>query len=192
MRKRSFSEKSMIKAGGTSDGGTAAGGYITLYLTLTIAAALSLYIVLIRGARLSAAKMQLESVCRISENASLAEFHQALHSRYDLFFVDTSYGGAGGGNEVLGQHLRTYMEKNCERKTVMPLSGKRDWTSMEIGDVRVTGARYACDQNGRAVREQVYAYMSADPAGTLAAEFLSCADQWRGLEVSGREWKDET
>lgn len=163
-----------------------------MYLTLTLAAALSLYIVLIKGARLGAAKMQLESVCRISENASLAEFHQELHRRYDLFFVDTSYGGAGGGNEVLEQHLRRYMEKNCERKTVMPLSGKRDWTSMEIGDVSVTSARYACDDNGRAVREQVYAYMSADPAGAAAAEFLSCADQWRGLEISGREWKEET
>ena len=169
-----------------------AGGYITVYLALTIAAALSLYLVLIRGARLGAAKMQMESICRISQNAALAEFHQELHRRYDLFFIDTSYGGTGGGNEVLGMHLRRYMEKNCERKYVLPFGGKRDWTSMETGDVRVTQTRYACDQRGQAVREQVYAYMAADPAGAAAAAFLASADQWRGLEISGRDWAQET
>ena len=172
--------------------GPSAGGYITVYLALTVAAALGLYLVLIKGARLGAAKMQMESICRISQNAAMAEFHQELHRRYDLFFIDTTYGGAGGGNEVLGTHLKSYMEKNCERNYVLPFGRKRDWTSMAAGDVQVMGTRYACDQCGRAVREQVYAYMAADPAGALAARILADADQWRGLEISGREWANET
>ena len=167
-------------------------GYMTVYLVLTLAAFLTLYLVLISGARLGAARMQMESVSRIAQNAALAEFHRELHSRYDLFFTDTSYGGPGGGNDEFAQHLRNYMDSNCARKTA-PIFGRlRDWTSMEISDVRVPEARYACDNGGKAVREQVYAYMSADPAGAVISEMLVTADQWRGLEISGREWTAET
>ena len=167
-------------------------GSITIYLAMSLAALLSLYLVLMRGAGLGAARMQMDSVSHIAQNAALAEFHGELHSRYDLFMVDTSYGGPGGGNEVFEQHLLGYMEKNCVRKTALPLGGVRDWTSMQISDVNVTEGRYACDNAGRAVREQVYAYMSADPAGAVISSLLVTADQWRGLEISGREWKEET
>ena len=169
-----------------------AGGYITIYLVLTLVSLLTLYMVLIGGARIGAARMQMESVSRISQNAALAEFHKELHGRYDLFFTDTSYGGPGGGNEIFAQHLRNYMDSNCTRESAVPLTGIRDWTSMKITDVRVPAARYACDNGGRAVREQVYAYLSADPVGEIAAEFLVSADQWRGLEISGREWAVQT
>ena len=144
---------------------TSVNGSVTLYLALTLAAALTLYFVLIDGARLGAARMQMESVSRIGQNAALAEFHRELHSRYDLFMADTSYGGAGGGNEAFAQHLKGYMERNCVRKTVLPLGTIRDWTSMRISEVQVPEARYACDNAGQAVREQVYAHMAADPAG---------------------------
>ena len=169
-----------------------ADGYMTVYLVLTLAALLTLYLVLISGARLGAARMQMESVSRIAQNAALAEFHREMHSRYDLFFADTSYGGPGGGNDVFAQHLRNYMDSNCARKTALVFGGIRDWTSMEISDVRVPEARYACDNGGKAVREQVYAYMSADPAGAVISGMLVTADQWRGLEISGREWTAET
>ncbi len=168
------------------------GGYITIYLVLTLVSLLTLYMVLIGGARIGAARMQMESVSRISQNAALAEFHKELHSRYDLFFTDTSYGGPGGGNEIFAQHLRNYMESNCTRKSAVPLLSTKDWTSMQITDVQVPEARYACDNGGRAVREQVYAYMSADPAGEVAAQLLVSADQWRGLEISGKEWTVQT
>ena len=170
----------------------AVGGYITIYLVLTLVSLLTLYMVLISGARIGAARMQMESVSRISQNAALAEFHKELHSRYDLFFTDTSYGGPGGGNEVLAQHLRNYMDSNCTRESAVPLMGIKDWTSMQITDVLVPEARYACDNGGRAVREQVYAYMSADPVGAVVSELLVTADQWRGLEISGREWTVQT
>ena len=169
-----------------------AGGYITLYLVMILAALLTLYLVLIDGARLGAARMQMESVSRIAQNAALAEFHREMHSRYDLFLVDTSYGGPGGGNEILAQHLRNYMDSNCARKTALPLGSIRDWTSMRVQDVQVTEARYACDNGGKAVREQVYAYMAADPLGEAVSGMLVTADQWRGLEISGREWTAQT
>ena len=198
LRRRGASWKSIVsRRGANSKGsfrhrGASLSGAVTLYLTLTLAAALTLYFVLISGARLGAARMQMESVSRIAQNAALAEFHGELHSRYDLFFADTSYGGAGGGDGAFAQHLREYMERNCVRKTVLPLGTIRDWTAMRIGEVQVPEARYACDNAGQAVREQVYAYMAADPAGALISGLLVSADHWRGLEISGREWEAKT
>lgn len=167
-------------------------GSITLYLALTLAAVLTLYFVLIGGARLGAARMQMESVSRTAQNAALAEFHQELHRRYDLFMADTSYGGPGGGDDSFAHHLRGYMERCCVRETVLPMGSIRDWTSMRISEVQVPEARYACDNGGRAVREQVYAYMAADPAGSVLSGFLVSADRWKGLEISGREWEVKT
>ncbi len=158
---------------------------------MSLAAMLGLYFVLIGGARLGAARMQMESVSRIAQNAALAEFHREMHSRYDLFFADTSYGGPGGGNEILAQHLRNYMESNCVRKTALPFGTVKDWTSMQISEAAVTEGRYACDNGGKAVREQVYAYMSADPAGAVVSGMLVTADQWRGLEIEGRGWEEQ-
>lgn len=171
---------------------SAVSGYITIYLVLTLAAMLALYLVLISGARAGAARMQMESVCRISENAVLAEFHREMHRRYDLFMVDTSYGGPGGGNDMLAQHFRSYMDRNCMRKTSLPLGIVRDWTYLKTENVQIPEARYACDNGGQAVREQVYAYMAADPAGAVISEMLVTADQWRGFEISGRDWKEKT
>ena len=74
---------------------------MTVYLVLTLASILTLYLVLISGARLGAARMQMESVSRIAQNSALAEFHREMHSRYDLFFTDTSYGGPGEGMRFL-------------------------------------------------------------------------------------------
>ena len=177
---------------GAGERNRGAGGYITIYLVLTLVSILTLYLVLISGARIGAARMQMESVCRISQNAALAEFHKELHSRYDLFFTDTSYGGPGGGNEILAQHLRNYMDSNCARKSPAAFLRVTDWTSMQVTDVLVPEARYACDNGGRAVREQVYAYMSADPVGAVVSQLLVSADQWRGLEISGKEWAVQT
>ena len=93
---------------------------------MSLTALLSLYIVLMRGAGLGAARMQLDSISHIAQNSALAEFHGELHDRYDLFMVDTSYGGPGGGNEVFGQHLGGDMEKTRVRQTALPSAGHRN------------------------------------------------------------------
>ena len=54
---------------------------MTVYLVLTLASILTLYLVLISGARLGAARMQMESVSRIAQNAALTEFHRERTGR---------------------------------------------------------------------------------------------------------------
>lgn len=165
-------------------------GYITVYLALSLAAMLTLFLALLKGARIGAARMQLDSAAHISENAVLAEFQKDLHRRYDLFFVDTAYGGGSASLENLRSHLQAYLEGNFKRETSS--GGVKDLVSVRVESVLVSEARYACDNGAQAVREQVYAYMAADPAGSIISPLLVSADVWRGMEIEGRQWKTET
>ena len=166
--------------------------YLTLYLALTLSAILPLVFVLIKGARMNAAGMRMESMAHIAENAVLSEFHILLHERYDLFAVDTSYGGDSGVLTNTEKHFKSYLERNASREGSMLFGTPVDLSGMRIDSALIPEARFMCDNNAQAVREQVYAYMTADPAGSAVGRILVSADQWKGLEISGREWKSRT
>lgn len=166
------------------------GGYITVYLTLSMAAMLALFFALFKGARIGAARMQLDSAAHISQNAVLAEFQKDLQKRYDLFFVDTAYGSGDASLNNMRSHLQGYLEGNIIREA--SIGSPKDMISMKVENVQIREARYACDNGAQAVREQVYAYMAADPAGAIVSPLLVGADIWRGMEIEGREWKTET
>ena len=172
--------------------GTRICGYLTVYMALTLSVTLPLIFVLIRGTRLGAARMQLESIAHISQNAVLSEFHIALHERYDLFAVDTSYGGGSGVLANTEQHLRSYVEQNAACGGTVVFGTPVNPAGVRISSMTLPEARYLCDNNAQAVREQVYAYMTADPAGSIFGEVLAGIDQWKGLEISGGEWQTRT
>ena len=64
-------------------------GYLTVYLSLSLALILSFILTLIEGARISVIRMEAECVADIGMNSVLAEFHRELLEQYDLLFVDT-------------------------------------------------------------------------------------------------------
>lgn len=101
----------------------------------------------------------------------LAEYNRVLLDRYDLFYVDASY-GSGAGNEVdITEHLEGYISKNLGRTSLSEFIGARDVTALSASDVDITDSRYACDGFYTSVREQIYAYMMAGPEGALASNF---------------------
>ena len=160
-------------------------GYLTIFLALSLSAILALFFVLLSGLRQSAVRMRLESVTRIAAGSVLAEFHPVLHRRYDLFMIDTGYGTQAGSLDHVCARLRLYLEENCRRTVGRSV----ELSPLAIESLQVPQARFACDGNGKAVREQVYAYMTADPAGAVLGKVLVSADQWHGLEISGRDWE---
>ena len=168
-----------------------AGAYLTVYLTLSLTAVLSLFLTLIEGARMNAIRMQMECVTDIAMNSVLAEFHRALYEQYDLFFVDTSYGSGAPALGNTAERLRMYMEKNYTSKGLLSFGGRRDFTALSVADLDVTAARYITDGGEKALREQVYAYMAADPAGALLGQVLTQVDTFQGLLHSSGRWQDE-
>ena len=162
-----------------------ADGYMTVFLALSLLVLLSLILTLVEGARINVIRMRTETAGNTAVRSVLGEFHRELLRQYDLYFVDTSYGTGSASAERVQQHLQTYMEKNLQ-------PGGADFAGTQLQSLTVDAARFAADDRAAALREQVYAYMAADPAGSVIADILVSADRWKGLEISGREWTAET
>ena len=160
-----------------------AGGYLTLYLALTLAVMLSFLLAVINGARVSASRLRAEIIADIALNSVLGEFSRALLEQYDLFFADASYGSGNASVQRVCGRLRMYAEKNLEPAGTLHI-GLRDFQGLHLEDCLVTSARFAADEDGRALKEQVYAYMTADPAGALFGDLLTIVE---GYDASAGE-----
>lgn len=166
-------------------------GYLTIFLALSITVLLSLILVLLEGARINAIRMKTETAGNIAVRSVLGEFHRELLRQYDLYFIDTSYGSGAGGVENVRQHLQDYMEKNLNSGSASAFGLNGDLTGTKLSELTVDSTRFAADDSARALREQVYAYMSADPAGGVLAEILADADTWQGLLEDGSVWEEK-
>lgn len=164
-------------------------GYLTVFLALSLTVILSLFLTLIEAARMNAVKMQIECACNIASDSVLAEFSRALYERYDLLFIDTSYGTGNPSLQNAENHFKSYMEGNFRREGGF---GKlRDFTFLTADNVKIQKTRFIADSGCRALREQVYAYMSADPAGSVAAPLLVQADRFHGFELRGPQLEQQ-
>lgn len=170
-------------------------GYLTIFLTLSLTIILSLVLTLIEGARLNAVRMQTECVTDIAVNSVLAEFHREMQRQYDLFFIDTSYGTGIPLKENTAAHLKEYYDRNFEMNGIGLFADRRDLTKLNVTSLEIGETRMICDDHARALREQVLAYMSAEPAGELASEVLQLISSYDGAGPDLTMWsriRDET
>lgn len=168
-----------------------ADGYLTVFLTLSITVLLPLVLTLVEGARINAIRMKTEIAGNTAVRSVLGEFNKELLKQYDLYFVDCSYGTGSASLENVQQHLSTYMEKNLDTEVSSILGINGDFTGSHLTGLTVDKSRFAADGGARALREQVYAYMSADPAGSIAAPFLSQIDTIQSLFDDSSKWEEK-
>lgn len=158
-------------------------GYLTVFLALSLTVVLSLFLTLIEAARMNAVRMQIECACNIASDSVLAEFSRELYERYDLLFIDTSYGSGKPSLHNTENHFKSYLDGNFRREG--GIGSLRDFTFLTADNVNIRKTRFVADSGCRALREQVYAYMSADPAGAVTAPLLVQADRFHGFELRG-------
>ena len=149
---------------------------MTVFLALSVTVLLSLILVLVEGARINAIRMKTECAGNIAVRSVLGEFHRELLRQYDLYFIDASYGTGNASTENVRQHLQNYMEKNLDTSVSTVFGANGDFTGTHLRELTVDGTRYAADGSACALREQVYAYMSSDPAGHVLAEILTSTE----------------
>ena len=88
--------------------------YLTVYLSLIFGIVLSLLFVLIEGAAVGATRAQAELVADLGLDSVFAEYNRELLEQYEVFFVDSSYGGKTGGTGMVEKHLSQYMSYNMD------------------------------------------------------------------------------
>lgn len=130
------------------------GGYITVYCTLTFMVLMSLIMLLVEGARSNGARFMSEYALDVGQNSILAEYHRELFKKYNLLFIDTSYGTGVPELGKTAEHLRGYMDKNLSIKGVAVLAGSADLYGLYVNDTSVTSPSYITDCDAEVFRQQ--------------------------------------
>ena len=158
-------------------------------LALSLGVLLPLYFALMQGARENAVRFRTVCAADIAGTSALGEYHRELQRQYDLFFIDTSYGTGAPALENTARHLKDYMNRNYEMTGLIGVTKRRDFTAITADTPAVLQARYITDSDFRPVRQQIYAYMAADPVEDVIAGALADIDQFQGFSLESGEWQ---
>ena len=133
-------------------------GAITIYMTLSLAVLLSLFLTLIEGARSRAVELVAGCAVDLAVYSVFAEYNRELFAEYDLLFVDTSYGTSDTSGRLLEQRLRDYIECNLsnEESGTWPVS---DLTQTYLEDLQIGECSFATDDNGILFLRQAVEFM---------------------------------
>lgn len=135
------------------------GGYLTVFLALSLTVILALCVTLIEGARNNGARFMAEYACDVGMNSILAEYHKELLKQYDVFFIDTSYGTNLPSTYKTAEHLQKYMERNFSTDDLGWWIFEQDLYGLSVQNIRVGNSAVATDENGKVFRKQAIAYM---------------------------------
>lgn len=129
-------------------------GQITVFLSLSLLIICALLTAVIESARVSAMRMRIENACDMGMQSIFAEYNRELLEQYDLYFIDTSYGGSKGDAFYTGEHLKEYMEYNLNpSKGQVVLKGK-DFCRLSPENVDISVYSLATDDNCAVFKRQ--------------------------------------
>ncbi len=130
-------------------------GYLTVYLALCLTLILSLYLVLIDGARRSGAALEAVCAAETSLQSALAEYHRGLFEQYNLLAIDSSYGTEIGGKRRTEARLMNYLRENLNYGDVFLADYLyRDFFGLHADDAELTKVSILSDENGAVFRKQ--------------------------------------
>lgn len=134
-------------------------GQITVFLSLILSLILSILLAGIESARVAGMRMKLENAMDMGLYSVFAEYNRELFSRYDLCFIDTSYGNSMSSPYYTGEHLRDYMEYNLKTTKDLMMFQAADFTGLSAQKADITGFSLATDDNGAVFKRQAVHYI---------------------------------
>lgn len=141
--------------------------YLTVYLSLIFGIVLSLLFVLIEGAAICATRAQAELVADLGLDSVFAEYNRELLEQYEVFFIDSSYGGRTGGIGMLEQHLSQYMSYNMNPEQDLLLAGETTLLKLRNPYLEIAEVSCASDENCMVWKAQAVGHMKAVYGGDL-------------------------
>lgn len=134
-------------------------GYITVYLSLTIAVVLIFIITLTEGIRVQTIKFQTECVMDIGLSSIFAEYNRELLNQYGLLAIDTSYGADAASTERTKSHLLHYMNINFDAPGKEVIMQYRNLTGVHADNASLSDVSYLSDGEGEVLKYQIVKFM---------------------------------
>ena len=125
------------------------GGYMTIYLALTVTVIMALCLALIEGCRYRGISLETECVMDIGMDSILAEYHRELQKQYNLFAIDCSYGTESASPKLTESHLLEYMNRNFSLEDVfLEKLLYRDFFAVQAEEAQAVKAAFLTDGEG--------------------------------------------
>ena len=129
------------------------GGYMTVYLALTVTVIMALCLALIEGCRYRGISLETECVMDIGMDSILAEYHRELQKQYNLFAIDCSYGTESASTKLTESHLLEYMNRNFSLEDVfLEKLLYRDFFAVQAEEAQAVKAAFLTDGEGEVFR----------------------------------------
>ncbi len=129
-------------------------GSVTVFLSLVMGIIVSLIVMTVESARYSAEKMRIEMLTRMGLESIFAEYNRELLERYDILFIDSSYGGASSSLKETGDHLKNYLSYNVRPSKGLLSLGAGDIYGLKLKEAEICNPSYATDKAGSVFKRQ--------------------------------------
>lgn len=129
-------------------------GTITVFLSLVSVLFLSLVCTMVESARLQGARAWAAAVTDMGIFSVFGEYSTEILEKYDVLFLDGSYGNGEFEEERIALQMREFMRYNANPAEEMKLIKGRNLFPMEIEKCEVSGYTLATDEDGEAFYQQ--------------------------------------
>ncbi|MBS6397751.1 MAG: hypothetical protein KH452_11495 [Clostridiales bacterium] len=141
-------------------------GQVTVWMALAFLVFLSLYLVCLESVWKQLQRQQSEQASEAAVFSLFSEFEPHLLERYDLFYLDTSFGTGRERMDELCSHLWNFMENNITDRSGGSLYG------LELKGVDLKNPVRATDGRGAVFYRQAVQVMKEKRGASLAEDWL--------------------
>lgn len=159
---------------------------ITIYLSISFALILSLFLSVFESARFSGLRIITECAAESALSSAFAEYNRLLLSEYDVFFIDLCYEGHKPDTAFLSNRLSEYFYDNCDPAQDEHFLSVRDWYNVQAASATIEGIRFATDHSGEVFRKQAIASIKE----MVGLEQLANVQSWIGVYKEKKLDKD--
>ena len=146
-------------------------GEITIFLALSLTIICGFILAILESARVAVIRMEIEIAMDMGIQSIFAEYNRELLERYDLFFIDTSYGEQLPSIEALKSHFGTYVQYNLEPYQNIILKRGLDYVRLKSQWIQIDDISIATDAKGEVFKRQALDYMR-DKVGLGLLEYV--------------------
>lgn len=159
-----------------------------MYLALCLTLIVSIYLVMIEGARRNGGRLEAACAAEIGMQSILAEYHRELFEQYNLFAIDSSYGSEVSGRRKTEAHLLYYINNNLHvNDTGLSCYFVKDFFGLTAVDAELAGISVLTDQKGAVFRRCAIDAVKDD----VGMGFLESVREWtRVIEINSFECAD--
>lgn len=166
-------------------------GQITVFLSLILSIILAVLSAGIESARTAGMRMKLENAMDMGLYSVFAEYNRELLEHYDLYFIDTSYGGGTPSPYYTGEHLRNYMEHNLKTGKDLLTFHTVDFTGLSAEKAEITKFSFATDDDGAVFKRQAVHYMKDIYGISIIHQIRSQIQKYQSSGIAGKDVDSE-